>query len=411
MKPTDPVLLATNTFGRLGGEINGVAHTCLRLAACFRDEGLPLEVVTYGNEDAVETDGCLTVFTHRPRVPMKIDPALRIDLAFSASAMAREMWRRRYSLVHTTSPDPLGYHATTLARAKGIPLVSAWHTELEEYVKIRYTARAGRVIGAAAAGLMRTILFAYYGRADLVIAPNETLRRRLQHWLGVPTRVLGRGVDADRFNPERRQRPREVTPRALYVGRVAREKGLQRLVPMFTGRRDVELTIVGDGPWLEEMKRRLPSVRFTGPLRGDALCNEFANADFFVFPSETDTFGNVVLEAMSSGLPVVVTDKGGPMELVRNEVDGLVTCGDAELSRAVNRLAWDPDLRARLGTAARDAARERRWIDIFRGLLRHYEEAASLRGTRNRRKHAHAGPVGKGLTPVHPGSLYRGPSR
>lgn len=374
-----PVLLATNTFGLLNGEVNGVARTCQQLASCFRDAGVPLEVLTYGSDEGVQTDGCVTIRAHKPRPGLAIDPALRIDPLIGISRTAAELGRREYSLVHSTTPDPLGILAADIAARRKLPFVAGYHTAIDDYVRLRVADAVGPVAGQVASTLMRIYLRGYYRRADLVLAPSCATADELRGWLPMPVRVLGRGVDSRQFSPGRRRVRSSSIARALYVGRVAVEKGLETLVPMFRRRESVALTVVGDGPWLRRMRQLLPEARYTGTLIGDALADEYASSDFFVFPSQTDTFGNVVLEAMSSGLPVIVTDRGGPAEIVRHGVDGLVTSTAEELESAILRLASSPALCERLGRSARAAAERRSWPAIFVSLLDIYQEAARLR--------------------------------
>jgi alpha-1,6-mannosyltransferase len=165
--------------------------------------------------------------------------------------------------------------------------------------------------------------------------------------------------------------------RALYVGRVAPEKNLDLLARVFAGRVDVDLTIVGDGPSSAELQQRLPGARFTGRLTGDALTSAYREADFFVFPSRTDTLGNVVLEAMASGLPAVVTDSMGPKELVDHGRTGFVAGSDAAFAAAVDTLVADRALRRAMGAAARRFAETRSWDAIFAQLLRYYEQTGA----------------------------------
>jgi phosphatidylinositol alpha 1,6-mannosyltransferase len=372
-----PVLLATNTFGRLGGEVNGVARTCQQLASSFRDAGVPLEILTYGSHDAVERDGCVTIRIHRPRLPVAIDPSLVVDPMFAFGSAAAAIARSDYSVVHSTTPDPLGRFAASFARGRNIPLVAGYHTAVDEYVALRTTAAAGRTLGWIASRAMRLYLRDYYRRADLVLAPSRTTAEELRRWLSSPIRTLGRGVDSEEFNPRHRTEAVGERPRAIYVGRVAVEKGLDSIVPIFDRHPEISLTVVGEGPQLADMKRRLPTARYMGKLSGPALAREYANADFFVFPSTTDTFGNVVLEAMSSGLPVIVTDRGGPSEIVRDGVNGFVLPVN-DFERAIVQMAGDAALRARLASSARATAVARRWPAILDDLLEIYAVARRL---------------------------------
>jgi glycosyltransferase involved in cell wall biosynthesis len=230
-------------------------------------------------------------------------------------------------------------------------------------------------MGIVAERMARILLDWYYGKADLILAPSVPVQDLLASRYSAPTAILGRGVDHDVFSPHHRTRNCDGEVHALYVGRVAAEKGLDKLVPIFGNWTECSLTIAGDGPQLQDVQRMLPSARFTGKITGIRLSREFASADFFVFPSETDSFGNVVLQAMSSGLPVIVMDALGAKESVIDGVTGIVARDRAEFADACRLLASDADLRARMGEAARLHAMQFRWDAIFDRMLELYASA------------------------------------
>ena len=192
-------------------------------------------------------------------------------------------------------------------------------------------------------------------------------------------RVYPRGIDIERFNPRHRNgffkrwQVAEAVTKLIYVGRVSKEKNLhllsdafRQLVQAVPG---VMLTVVGDGPYLDEMVRAtagLPCV-FTGRLEGDDLTAAYASSDIFVFPSTTDTFGNVVLEAQASGLPVIVTDQGGPAENIIADRTGLVVKGDCvrSLRDAMAALTANARRRTEMGRAARDYMENRSFEAAF----------------------------------------------
>ena len=232
----------------------------------------------------------------------------------------------------------------------------------------------------------------YYEQMDLIFVPSQSTGDELAQ-KGIPPykiRLFPRGIDVARFHPSRRSGELSLRHnlgdglRLLYVGRISREKNLHLLEKMFRSlvrsvAADVRLVVVGDGPYLKEMRENmkgLPCV-FTGYLEGEELASMYASCDIFVFPSTTDTFGNVVLEAQASGLPVVVSDAGGPQENMIHEVTGFITRADdmEGLLQAVARLISDSRLRTRMGRAARMYAEERSfekaydetWRDVRRG--------------------------------------------
>jgi glycosyltransferase involved in cell wall biosynthesis len=220
-----------------------------------------------------------------------------------------------------------------------------------------------------------------YGQVDTVFVNSEQYR---QCWVDrgfapEKLKILPRGLDTDLFNPRWRnpawwQRfgKNGSGVRLLYVGRISREKDLDVLAEAYRKVREqghpIQLFLVGDGPYSEALAATLPEAVFPGYLTGEQLATAYASADIFVFPSTTDTFGNVVIEAQASGLPVIVSDLGGPKELVENGVNGLVTkARDVEdLACAIALLVSDPKRRIQMGEKARHSVLYRNWPDAFR---------------------------------------------
>ncbi|MBN1592179.1 MAG: glycosyltransferase family 1 protein [Candidatus Coatesbacteria bacterium] len=382
------VLLLSNTLGRWG-DINGVEYTYNSLLPHFRKSGIQVDCVTYGPTESYFTDGIVSIRTHKPLWPVRIDPTLRIDPALLLDMnlhftnLAREIYSKDYDVVHTATPDPLGMIGNRLAKERGTPLVGAYHTAVDKYARIRVGKALGSNAGRMAGFVVNRFLKSYYNEADLVIVPSHYVKDELSKELKTRVEVLTHGIDTYLFSPEKRER-NDGKVQALYVGRVAPEKNMQLLTAIFSKRRDVELKVVGDGPYLQEMKRVAPDATYTGMLTGEALYRAFADADFFVFPSRTDTFGNVVLQALGSGLPVVVTDGMAPKEQIQHGVTGFVANDDNDFLRFVDTLVWSPALRQKMGLAARAYAEGETWGSVFETLLTQYELAAKLQKDRRR---------------------------
>lgn len=298
------------------------------------------------------------------------------------AAYLRQAQADGIDLVHLTTPGPVGLAAMRVARRLHLPMVGTFHTDLAAYTRIL---SGSDRLGA----LMREFMRWPYGRCARVLAPSEATRQLLIGATGDPARfgVWTRGVDTEAFTPTRRSAAlREAwgvsdgRPAILYVGRVSREKGLDLLPGLQKTLRARGLphrfVIAGQGPMLAELRATLDDAVFTGVLDRRQVAEAFASADIFCFPSRTDTAGNVVLEAQASGLPVVVSDAGGPRENMTHAATGFVVDGTSAEAWA-NRL--EPLLRSRqrraaFGEAARRYGLARSWESALDPLYRTYRE-------------------------------------
>ena len=301
------------------------------------------------------------------------------------SAFVAQARRDRLDLVHLTTPGPIGLAARYVAWRLGLPMVGSFHTLLAEYAEV--------LSGSRVAGdLMRAYQRWAYSACEVILAPSDATRRLLVEaaFPGDRLQVWARGVDTTRFTPDKRSAAQRAAwgvshalPIVAYVGRLSKEKGLDDLPAMSRWLRAQgqphRLLFVGDGPLRADLQRACPQAIFTGSVAHDEVPALMASADVFVFPSRTDTFGNVVVEAQASGLPVIVTDQGGPRESVRHGETGFVcgTRGPWTLAVALERLLRDPARRAQMGTRARQAALARSWplalaplFDTWRGAVR-----------------------------------------
>ena len=288
----------------------------------------------------------------------------RLDLGVpSLPAIVEALAEGRYDLVHVTAPGPAGLAAAGVARTMGLPLVGSYHTELGRYAALR--------TGDPAAELAITaVMAALYGHCDRVLSPSHVADAALAA-LGVAPARIGRwdrGVDLERFDPELRSRAAGAERiDVLYAGRLAPEKGVHLLAEAYECARDrdgrLHLVLAGGGPAEPELRERLGSTAtFLGWLEGDDLPRAYASADLFCFASQTDTFGQVILEAQASGLPVVAVDAGGPAELIDDGRSGVLCAPDAAaIAEALVGLARSRAMRARLAQGGLAAVRERTW--------------------------------------------------
>jgi glycosyltransferase involved in cell wall biosynthesis len=282
-----------------------------------------------------------------------------------------------YDLVHVTAPGPAGIAATLLSRVTGVPLLASYHTELAAYAGMRSGDGGVEAIARGALG-------GFYGAPGTVLSPGPSADASLVG-LGTEASRIGRwerGVDSDRFDPAKADRdayPGEL--KILYAGRMTREKGVDLLAESFLAARRsdprLHLLLAGGGPEEGELRARLGEhATFLGWLGGEELACAYASADIFLFASSTDTYGQVILEAGASGLPVVAVAEGGPAALVENRHTGLLCRPDPDhLAGALLQLASSPALRRQLGSAALGSVRARSWERSMGQLAAGYRRA------------------------------------
>jgi glycosyltransferase involved in cell wall biosynthesis len=273
-----------------------------------------------------------------------------------------------------STPGPIGLTALLAAKLLNLQTSGIYHTDFPQYVRI-----------LTEDSFLESVTWRYmhwfYGQLDTVFVNSEEYR---ESWIKRgfephKLKILPRGLDTELFHPTRRDPAffekfgaKNGQVRLLYVGRVSREKDLDLLVESYRKLREqglsVQLFIVGHGPYSEALHKALPEAFFTGYLSGEDLASAYASADIFVFPSTTDTFGNVIIEAQASGVPVVVSDAGGPKELVEDNQNGLITKSHDvdDLTRAIRQLVVDADRRKRMGSHARESVINRTWPTAFR---------------------------------------------
>ena len=315
------------------------------------------------------------------RVPLAIPPRVRRDLA-----------EFNPNVVHVSSPDIVGHRAVTWARRRKIAAVASVHTRFDTYLAYYHL--------QALEPLARDIMRRFYHRCEVVMAPAESTAVILRaQRMNRDIALWSRGVDREQFNPERRDMEwrRSVGIQddemvVLFLGRIVMEKGLDVFsdaIHAFTARgTKYRVLAIGEGPartWFEE---QLPGAIFTGELTGDALARAVASSDLLLNPSITEAFGNVTLEAMACGLPVIAAEASGTTNLVRHNVTGTLVDGadPEEFADALEAYALDPDLRRKHGEAALAIAKTMDWDSINANVIRVYMHAIHKRERLTRMK-------------------------
>jgi glycosyltransferase involved in cell wall biosynthesis len=380
-------------------EVNGVAHTSRNFVAFAQRHDLPFLCVRAGTRhEAVQQHGNLrTLELPRSEMAVGVEKDLAFDPLFwrHADAIEEELHRFRPDILHMTGPSELGIFAAYFAWKLDIPLAASWHTNVHEYA----AKRIGWLTSLMPTGMVEAaeqhvesgsleVSLRLYAMAQVLFAPNVELCQMLAKGTGRPCHLMQRGVDTTLFAPGHRTRPKRKPDEPFvlgYVGRLSIEKNIA-LLPLIERELTsagvaVRFLIVGHGIDEEALRRELPDAEFAGVLRGLALSQAYANMDLLVFPSHTDTFGNVVLEALASGVPAIVTPDGGPKYIVRDRTRDAtngtsetgIVADDPSFAAEIASLFRDPDRLAAMSAAARAYALNCSWDAVFERVYDAYE--------------------------------------
>jgi glycosyltransferase involved in cell wall biosynthesis len=310
-------------------DVNGVATTIRKMTAAGAAAGKELIVVTSRSELKIDD---IPIKNFAPIGEFELPEYELQKLSFPPILqMLDYIQREQFSEIIISTPGPIGLTGLLAAKMLNLQTSAIYHTDFPQYIRI-----------LTEDSFLESIAWRYmewfYGQVDTVFVNSEEYR---QSWIKRgfepnKLKILPRGLDVELFTPERRDehfwqkfQPTNGEVWLLYVGRVSREKDLDLLADAYRQLRaeklPVQLFVVGDGPYAKPLAEHLPEACFTGYLRGQELATAYASSDVFVFPSTTDTFGNVIIEAQACGVPVVVSDSGGPKELVEDNGNGLIT--------------------------------------------------------------------------------------
>jgi phosphatidylinositol alpha 1,6-mannosyltransferase len=373
-------------------EVNGVARTSAALEAFARARGLPFLTVHAGpdlRDDTSQQGGRLQLPRSRASLTLEADLSCDLLVWRHARRVRRALCLFRPDVVHITGPNDMSQIGAWTAWRLGVPIVASWHTNVHEFAARRVAHLVSRLPAAVQARLVEQVgrrvldlAALYYRSARIILAPSAELVDTLEHRTGRPGRLMRRGLDAETFSPRWRTAADRVF-RLGYVGRLSPEKNVRLL-------RDVErallsrhagpfrFVIVGFGSERDWLAQNLEHVELPGLLTGAALSRAYADMDVFLFPSTTDTFGNVVLEALASGTPAIVTSSGGPRTIVEDGTSGLVADDASGFAEAITLLMNDPARLAAMRAAARARALQFSWPRIFEGVYDAYGEALRM---------------------------------
>jgi phosphatidylinositol alpha 1,6-mannosyltransferase len=370
-------------------EVNGVAHTSRHFEAFARRRNLPFLCVRAGDraESLTEDGNVWTLELPRGFLSIALEKDLRFDPAFVRHIPMIEdvLTRFKPDLIHMTGPSEVGMLAAGLAASLELPLAASWHTNVHEYAArrsewfLRHLPRPNaEATGHKIEDVALAVAARFYAVAQVLFAPNPALCSLLEKITGRPCYLMPRGVDAELFHPSNRTRSAADRTFVLgFVGRLSVEKNVAMLATVQQeleqmGIHDFRFLIVGHGAEEAWLREHLPRAEFTGVLKGQALSEAYANMDLFVFPSHTDTFGNVVLEALASGVPSIVTPDGGPPTIIRDGETGRIAT-DAEFANAVAGVLRNPAQHEAMRLAARAYALTMSWDAVFEGVYAAYQ--------------------------------------
>jgi phosphatidylinositol alpha 1,6-mannosyltransferase len=376
-------------------EVNGVAHTSRNFQSYAERHNLPFLCIRAGNRKIAwqQQEHLHVLECRRSSFSLKLEKDLYFDLLYLryATEISQQLRAFKPDILHITGPSELGILGAWLAWKMKIPLAASWHTNVHEYAARRSSVMLKWMPGQWSSvseqwiedsSLKLTARF--YKLARVLFAPNAELCELLSDATGKPCRLMQRGVDTVAFSPANRTRDDRDGKFVLgYVGRLSVEKNITLLVDIerrltALGHNHVKFLIVGHGGDESWLRQHLNHAEFTGVLRGEALQRAYADMDAFVFPSHTDTFGNVVLEALASGVPAVVTQHGGPKYIVRDGETGFIA-EDENFAAAVESMIANPERHAAMRIAARRYAQECSWDAVFDRVYDAYEGIAQKR--------------------------------
>jgi glycosyltransferase involved in cell wall biosynthesis len=373
-------------------EVNGAAMTCRRLVEYARRNEHPYLCVHAGPEPGLTVNGSVShLQLKRSPFSFKLDEELAYDPLFQrhTNKVLRQLVEFKPDVIHITGLNDVSIVGSYLAWKLDIPILGSWHTNIHEFAASRIVRTLrflpSGFVNSLASFAERKIMqgsILYYKMPKVILSPNQELVNELGRRTKRVSRMMGRGVDTDVFSPAKRTVDDGVI-RLGFVGRLRAEKNVRSLIEIEkalieSGRTNIKMLIVGEGNEREFLEQNLKNAEFTGFISGDALAEAYANIDIFLFPSETDAFGNVTQEAHASGVPAIVSDKGGPKFIVREGETGFVAKTLEDYVTYASMLYDNPDKLAEMKRLSRESAMSNSWDSIFEGVYDGYREAISL---------------------------------
>ncbi|MEZ5346662.1 MAG: glycosyltransferase [Pyrinomonadaceae bacterium] len=370
-------------------EVNGVAMTSKRLLGYVKKNDLPFLCIHAGNKTEIHDEGNLRFLTlKRSFTSMAMDEGLKYDPLFfrHSKLVKKELERFNPDIIHITGLNDVSNVGAYMAWKLDIAMIASWHTNLHEYAARRLRKKFNflsndfkkNVTGYLENKILDWAVL-YYKMPQIIMAPNDELIDILEKGTGRKGRLMIRGVDTELFSPKHRTVDDEYI-RFGFVGRLRAEKNVRMLAEieralLEAGRTNIKFLIVGEGNERKFLEKNMKTAELTGFLEGKHLSEAYANMDVFLFPSDTDAFGNVVQEANASGAPCIVTDKGGPKFIVKEGQTGFIAKNVEDFVRHSLELIDNPKKLAEMKKASLEFAETRSWDSVFDKVYEAYEEA------------------------------------
>lgn len=373
-------------------EVNGVSMTSKRLIGYARKNGYPFLCVHAGKKTEVTTDATTTYLSlKRSPLSFSLDEDLAYDPFFArhTNRVLRELVRFKPDVIHITGLNDVSNVGSYLAWKLQLPLLGSWHTNLHEFAASRLTrmfrflprSTVTKLTSFTERQIMAGAVF-FYKMPKVVLSPNQELVDLLGKGTGRVSRLMSRGVDTEKFSPEKRTVDDGIL-RFGFVGRLRAEKNVRMLVDLEkelikAGKTNFKFLIVGEGNEREFLEKNMQFGEFTGFLEGEQLSEAYANMDIFVFPSETDAFGNVAQEAIASGVPALVSNQGGPKFIIKHNETGFIAESFEDFVRFSLDLMDHPEKLAAMKQQAREKTMASSWDAVFDSVYEAYAECIQI---------------------------------
>lgn len=373
-------------------EVNGVAMTSKRLIGYAKRRGHPFLCVHAGFKTEQTSDESISYLSlARSPLAFPMDEDLKYDPFFQrhVGRVEKALDEFKPDLIHITGLNDVSIVGAYISWKRQIPMIGSWHTNLHEFAARRLTrmlrflpsSTLESLTGFAERKIMDGAIL-YYKMPKVVMSPNQELVDILAKGTKRDSRLMSRGVDTELFGPSKRTATDGIF-RFGFVGRLRAEKNVRLLAELekallAQGRTNFRFLIVGDGNEREWLEKNMTCADLTGFLDGEQLSEAYANMDVFVFPSETDAFGNVAQEANASGVPAIVTNQGGPKFIVKEGITGFIASGFDDFLRYSTLLMDDPERLSEMKKASREQAMSSSWDAVFDSVYSAYRETVAI---------------------------------